>query len=114
DLKKLSPAVDWDAYFSDEKISRADLNVAEPRFMQEVDRQIRQTSMADWKTYLKWQLLHGAANTLSDPFVNENFAFYGKYLAGSKESKPRAIRCAESTDQLLGEALGRKYVEKYF
>ena len=114
DLKKLSPAVDWEGYFGKENISRANLNVAEPKFMQEVDRQIRDTSMGDWKTYLKWQLLHGAANTLSDPFVNENFAFYGKYLAGSKEIKPRAIRCAESTDQLLGEALGKKYVEKYF
>ena len=28
--------------------------------------------------------------------------------------KPRWKRCAESTDQLLGEALGKKYVEKYF
>jgi endothelin-converting enzyme/putative endopeptidase len=28
--------------------------------------------------------------------------------------KPRWKRCAESTDSLLGEALGRKYTEKYF
>jgi endothelin-converting enzyme/putative endopeptidase len=28
--------------------------------------------------------------------------------------KPRWKRCAEATDALLGEALGRKYVEKYF
>lgn len=114
DLKKLTPAFDWDSYFSTEKISRADLNVAEPKFMQEVDRQLRQTSLADWKTYLKWHLLHNAASSLSDPFVNENFAFYGKYLAGQQEIKPRWKRCAESTDQLLGEALGKKYVEKYF
>jgi putative endopeptidase len=114
DLKKLSPAMDWDGYFRAEKISRAELNVAEPRFMQEVDRELRQTSMADWKTYLKWQLLHNSANVLSDPFVNENFAFYGKYLAGATEIKPRWKRCAESTDQLLGEASGKKYVEKYF
>jgi putative endopeptidase len=114
DLKKLTPAFDWDSYFKAEKISRADLNVAEPKFMQEVNRQLRQTSLADWKTYLKWQLLHNVASSLSDPFVNENFAFYGKYLAGQQEIKPRWKRCAESTDQLLGEALGKKYVEKYF
>jgi endothelin-converting enzyme/putative endopeptidase len=114
DLKKLAPAIDWDNYFKTEKISPADLNVAEPKFMQEVDRELRQTSMADWKTYLKWQLLHNSARMLSDPFVNENFAFYGKYLAGATEIKPRSKRCAESTDQLLGEASGKKYVEKYF
>jgi endothelin-converting enzyme/putative endopeptidase len=28
--------------------------------------------------------------------------------------KPRWKRCAESTDQYLGDALGKKYVEKYF
>ena len=113
-LKKMAPAVDWDGYFAAAKISRADLNVAEPKFMEEVDRQFRETSLADWKTYLKWQLLNGAADTLSDPFVNENFAFNGKFLSGATEIKPRWKRCAESTDQLLGEALGRKYVEKYF
>jgi len=114
DLKKLAPAVDWTGYFESAKISRADLNVDQPKFMQEVDRQFRETSLADWKTYLKWHLLHNAASGLSEPFVTENFFFYGQYLSGSKEQKPRWKRCAEATDQLLGEALGKKYVEKYF
>ncbi|HEU4415886.1 MAG TPA: M13 family metallopeptidase [Candidatus Angelobacter sp.] len=114
DLKKLAPAVDWDAYFNSAKISRADLNVTEPKFLQEADRQFRQTPIADWKTYLKWQFLHGYADQLSDAFVNENFSFFGKYLNGAKELKPRWKRCAENTDALLGEALGKKYVEKYF
>jgi putative endopeptidase len=114
DLKKLAPAVDWNGYFDAAKLSRTDLNVAEPKFLQEVDRQVRETPLADWKTYLKWQFLHSAADQLSDPFVYENFAFYGKYLNGATELKPRWKRCAETTDQLLGEALGKKYVEKYF
>jgi putative endopeptidase len=111
---KLSPAMDWDAYFASARISRADLNVAEPNFMKEVERQLRETPLADWKTYLMWQLLNAKADVLSDPFVNENFAFQGKYLSGASEIKPRWKRCAESTDQFLGEALGQKYVEKYF
>lgn len=114
DLKKLSPTFDWDRYFAGAGIPQAEMNVDQPKFMQEVDRQLRETSMADWKTYLKWQLVHGQADILSKPFVEENFAFYGAYLSGAKELKPRWKRCAESTDQLLGEALGQKYVEKYF
>ncbi len=113
-LAKLAPAVDWDTYFASAKISRADLNVDEPKFMAEVDRQFREISLADWKTYLTWQLLNAAADRLSEPFVNERFAFHGKYLSGATQIKPRWKRCAESTDQLLGEALGKKYVEKYF
>lgn len=114
DLKKMAPAVDWSGYFDGARISHADLNVSEPKFLQEVDRLVRETPLSDWKTYLRWQFLHAAADTLSDPFVNENFAFYGQYLSGSKELKPRWKRCAESTDNLLGDALGKKYVEKYF
>ena len=111
---KLAPTMDWDSYFASAKISRADLNVTEPKFIAEVERQLRETSLADWKTYLIWQLLNAKADALSEPFVNENFAFQGKYLSGATEIKPRWKRCAESTDQLLGEALGKKYVEKYF
>src|SRR5262249_49680024 len=114
DLKKLAPAVDWDAYFSAAKLTHADLNVGEPKFMQEVDRQLREMPLPAWKTYLTWHFLNNAADGLSDPFVRENFAFYGKYLRGATELKPRWKRCAETTDALLGEALGKKYVEKYF
>jgi endothelin-converting enzyme/putative endopeptidase len=114
ELQKMAPSVDWKAYFAGARLSQADLNMNEPKFMEEVDRQFKQTSLADWKTYLKWQFLHSAATGLSAPFVNENFAFYGKYLNGARELKPRWKRCAEFTDNFLGDALGKKYVEKYF
>ena len=88
--------------------------MAEPRFLEEVNRQLGATALADWKTYLKWQLLNAAAPSLSDAFVQEDFAFNGAFLNGAKELKPRWKRCAEATDRALGEALGKKYVEKYF
>jgi endothelin-converting enzyme/putative endopeptidase len=114
-LQALAPHIDWTAYFKHKQISTdVDMNVDEPKFMQEVDRQMQQTPLPDWKVYLKWQLLNSFANSLSDPFVEENFAFNGKYLAGTTEMKPRWKRCVESTDRYLGEALGQKYVEKYF
>src|SRR5258708_12917992 len=82
--------------------------------MQELDRQMQQTPLADWKVYLEWHLLNSTANSLSAPFVEEDFAFNGKYLSGTKEMKPRWKRCVESTDNLLAEVLGKKNVEKYF
>lgn len=82
--------------------------------MQEFQRQLQQTSIADWKTYLTWQLLATSSSDLSAPFVQEDFAFYQQYLEGATEMKPRWKRCVESTDGNLGEALGKKYVEKTF
>jgi putative endopeptidase len=114
DLKKMTPAFDWDAYFTDAHLPKADLNVDQPKFMDELERQFAKTSLADWKVYLKWHLLSNAAPWLSQPFVDESFAFNGKYLQGLTENKPRWKRCVENTDALLGEALGRKYTERYF
>jgi endothelin-converting enzyme/putative endopeptidase len=114
-LQAMAPHFDWTAYFQHKQIpTDVDLNVDQPKFMQEFDRQLQQTSLADWKVYLKWQLLNSVANSLSTPFVEESFAFNGKYLSGATEMKPRWKRCAESADRLLGDALGQKYVEKYF
>jgi endothelin-converting enzyme/putative endopeptidase len=113
-LQKMAPAFDWSGYFKGAGLPEADLNVKEPKFLQEVDRELRATSLDDWKIYLRWHLLHAAADSLSRPFVEESFSFFGQVLQGSKEMKPRWKRCVESTDRLLGEALGRKYVEKYF
>jgi putative endopeptidase len=113
-LKKMTPAFDWDVYFTDAHLPKADLNVDQPKFMAELERQFAKTPLSDWRVYLKWHLLREAAPWLSQPFVDESFAFGGKYLQGLSENKPRWKRCVENTDALLGEALGKKYVERYF
>ena len=114
-LQAMAPHIDWAEYFKHKQIPQdVDMNVDQPKFMQELDRQVHEVPLADWKVYLKWHLLTSVASSLSAPFVEENFAFFGKYLSGTTEMKPRWKRCVESTDQLFGEALGKKYVEKYF
>jgi len=113
-LQQLTPHFDWDGYYKDANLPRVNLNVQEPTFMKEFDRQLSTTALPDWKIYLTWQLLHGAAPYLSQPFVQENFNFYEKTLGGVGELKPRWKQCVESTDQFLGEALGRDYVARYF
>lgn len=114
DLQKMTPHFDWAVFLQSGNVSKDALNVDEPKFMAEVDRQLTAYTVPQWKTYLKWHLLRSVASDLSEPFAEENFAFYGKYLGGQKEMKPRWKRCVENTDALLGEALGKKYVEKYF
>jgi len=114
ELQKLTPRYEWAAAFRALDVKQGDVNVAEPKFLVEVDRQLSSVPVKDWKAYLEWQLLDAASPSLSKPFVEENFAFNGAYLAGQQQMKPRWKRCAESADRLLGEALGKKYVEKYF
>lgn len=115
DLKAVTPDFDWSAYLKALGAPKfADVNMAHPAFFKAVDGMLSTVPLDDWKTYLRWQLVHDAAEALSSAFVNENFDFYGKTLNGTKELLPRWRRCVMATDRTLGEALGEVYVKKAF
>lgn len=114
ELQKMTPDFDWTRYFDRTGIPAIDLNVDQPRFMAAAETELKSTPLNAWKTYLRWTVLNNAAQYLSQPIAEQDFAFYGTYLSGSKEMKPRWKRCIEAEDNFLGEALGRKYVERYF
>lgn len=114
-LRQTTPEFAWDSYFTAVGLpGLTEENLGQPEFFKEVNRQLSATPMADWKTYLRWHLLHSAAPALSENFVQENFNFYNKQLAGSKEIQPRWKRCVTAVNHNIGEALGQVYVEKYF
>jgi putative endopeptidase len=115
DLEKISPDFQWQVYFTKVGLpSLASLNVASPGFFKALNEELDKESVADWKTYMRWHLVHADAPFLSAAFLNENFDFYGKTLQGKKELRPRWKRCTDEVDGDLGEALGQVYVEKYF
>ena len=115
DLKGLAPDFDWGTYFENINLrSSGDINVAQPNYFKALNVQLTAIPLADWKTYLRWQLLNSRAAVLSKKFVEEDFDFSGRTLTGAKELLPRWKRCVGSTDRALGEALGQVYVQKYF
>ncbi len=110
-----APAIDWTAYVRDVKApSFTQMNVNDPQFFKGLNDSIQATDLADLKTYFTWAALRRAAPWLSKPFVDENFAFYGKTLSGAQELRPRWKRCTDATDSALGEDLGRHFVQKTF
>ncbi len=113
-LQKMTPHFNWMRYLDGAGIPTGDLNVDQPLYMDTVEKELRATPLSAWKSYLSWNVINSAAQHLSEPIASRDFAFYAKYLRGQKEMKPRWKRCVESTDLLLGEALGRRYVERYF
>ena len=115
ELGKIAPDFPWQLYFTKVGLpSLASLNVASPGFFKVLNEELDKESLPDWKTYLRWHLVHADAPFLSAAFLNENFAFYGKTLRGQEQLQPRWKRCTEGVDSDLGEALGQVYVEKYF
>jgi putative endopeptidase len=115
DVAKLAPVFSWEQYYIGTKAPPfQEIVVSHPEFFKAVDRLIQTAPLDDWKIYLDWHLIHSSAVLLPSAFLKENFDFYGRTLTGAKEMRPRWKRCVEFTDNQLGEALGRKYVEKTF
>jgi putative endopeptidase len=115
DAQSLTPQFSWSAYFhAVGSPALTEINIAQPDFFKALNGMLTSVSVSDWKTYYRWQLVNRSAGLLSDPFVQENFAFNDRILTGSKEIRPRWKRCTSATDQQLGEALGQVYVQKYF
>lgn len=114
-LKELTPDWSWDAYFRAAGVpGLTEVNVSQPDFFKEMNRQLSATSLADWKVYLRWHLLHSRVGELPDVFVQETFNFFGKRLSGAQEIQPRWKRCVQAVNGNVGEALGEVYVNKYF
>ncbi|HWZ43690.1 MAG TPA: M13 family metallopeptidase N-terminal domain-containing protein, partial [Candidatus Saccharimonadales bacterium] len=115
DLEKLAPNFDWQTYLREAAAPKFEvLNVTAPSFFKEMDRQLAEEPLENWKTYLRYHLANGYAAYLSSPFVLESFEFYSKYLRGAKEMRPRWKRCVQAVDNDLGDALGQAYVRKAF
>jgi putative endopeptidase len=114
-LADLTPHFSWPMYFQQvgaPHVSQVD--VAQPDALKAVDAALASVSLADWKIYLRWHLIHNAAPTLSAKFVDENFDFFSRQLQGTAQNLPRWRRCVQATDGELGEALGQIYAERYF
>ncbi|HEV8239187.1 MAG TPA: M13 family metallopeptidase [Thermoanaerobaculia bacterium] len=110
-----TPRFSWTQQLKD--LGLADLSTfsfAHPKFFAEFNAALAEVPVATWKNYLRWQLVNSYAPYLSDAFVNENFAFFGKTLQGSQELRPRWKRAIDQTSNSLGEALGEVYVERAF
>jgi len=115
EMEALAPVFQWKEYLrASGSPEFASVDVAWPAFLQALNGTIERFSLADWKTYLTWHLLHAAAPLLPQAFVQENFDFYGKTLTGTTELRPRWKRCVDFTDSELGEALGKQFVDKTF
>jgi putative endopeptidase len=106
---------DWATYFRNVGLAEpGDINVGMPDFFAELDKMLVEVPMGNWKWYLKWHMIDKNASFLSDNFVNQNFAFFGKLLTGSEEIRPRWKRVLDATNGVLSEAIGKVYVNKYF
>ena len=113
-LSALTPNLDWKIFINASGLTKVDsVVVGQPEFLTALNTYLKKYTVADWKNYLKFQLLEGVAAYMDDKTYMEDFSFYSTTLRGVKEPKPRWKRVVEVTDGQLGELIGQVYVTEY-
>ncbi len=109
------PGIDWSTVFFLNKIPAFDsISVQQPEAIKAVEKVLAESPLDDLKAYLYFKVVDDAANSLSDHFRTESFNFYSHVMDGAEQDRPRWKRAVSAVQSVLGMAVGRMYVEKYF
>ncbi len=116
-LQDMTPGLDWSPWLEGLQAPAGTLDevvVRQPDYLAGLAEALGQVDVADWRHWLAWQVVHGAAPYLSAALVDENFAFYGRTLSGTPAPRERWKRGVALVERVLGEAAGQLYVDQHF
>ena len=92
----------------------AEVVVAQPSFFSEVADLLTDDRLPAWQSWARWKVITSLSPYLSSAFVDERFRFYGTVLSGTPELRERWKRGVALVEGVLGEAVGKVYVERHF
>ncbi|MGZ3377818.1 MAG: M13 family metallopeptidase [Phenylobacterium sp.] len=115
DFAKNAPGLDWTAYFTAAGLqARPQFIVWHPGAVTGEAALVASQPLETWKAYLAYLQINHYSGVLPKAFADERFAFYGTTLSGTPQQQARWKRAVNSTNNALGEAVGKLYVAKYF
>ena len=91
-----------------------ELVVGQPEFMDAANGLIGSLTADEYRDYMEWGQIMDGVSYLSDDVIAANFDFFGKTMSGRKENYPLWKRATQQVEGVMGQALGKIYVEKYF
>jgi len=117
DLLDEAPGFDWSGWvqaLGSSTDAAAELVVRQPDYLTAFAALWASEDIEDWRRWLRWRVIHARAAVLTDDVVAEDFAFYGRTLTGAEQNRDRWKRGVAFVGILMGDAVGRLYVERYF
>jgi putative endopeptidase len=121
DLPAEAPGFDWAGWitamgadFSGARSGPAEVVVRQPDYLTAFAALWAGEDLEDWKRWARWRLIHSRAFLLGDDLVTEDFDFYGRTLSGTESIRERWKRGVSVVENLMGDALGKLYVERHF
>lgn len=91
-----------------------ELVVGQPVFMEGTERLLAGMKPAEYRDYMEWGVIRDAASYLNDEVREANFDFFGKTMSGRQQDHPLWRRATSQLERVMGQALGKMYVERYF
>ena len=108
------PGIDWGNLFLAQGFPPfSHIDVGQPEPIREVEKILAEESLDDLKAYAEAHAVSSAAGKLDDKFRAAEFEF-GSVLSGAQLDRPRWKRATALVSGVLGEPIGKLYVEKYF
>lgn len=115
DFAAKAPGMDWGAYFSAAGLGKlSSLMVWHPSAVTGSSALVASEPLSVWKEYLIFHTIDRGSPLLPKAFADEHFAFYGTALTGATEMRARWKRAVNATNAVLGDAVGKLYVKRYF
>jgi endothelin-converting enzyme/putative endopeptidase len=115
ELKAYAPGFPWDSFLAEAGFEKqARLKVITDTAVKANAQLFADTPVAVLQDYLLFHTLDTWAPYLSDAWVQANFDFHRKTLAGVAERRPAEMETVAAVNSMLGEEIGRIYVDEYF
>lgn len=117
ELPQEAPGFDWSGWASAVGLSEsaiAELVVRQPDYLTAFAVLWSSADIADWQDWARWRLIHARTGVLPHALVEEDFAFYGRTLSGTEQIRERWKRAVSLVEGLMGDAVGRLYVQRHF
>lgn len=115
DFTAKAPGLDWVEYFRAAGLEKQDdFIVWQPSAFVAEAALVESVPLETWKDWLAYHVIEDNAAVLPKAFAEERFAFFGKELFGTPQQRPRWQRGVALVDQLLGDAVGKIYADRYF
>ncbi len=117
ELPDWAPGFDWPGWISAmgaDAATATEVVVRQPDYLTAFAELWRSADYADWQDWARWRVIHARASVLTAALVEEDFAFYGRTLTGTEQIRERWKRGVSLVESLLGDAVGRLYVQRHF
>lgn len=115
ELQELGDGFDWVSFLGDlGSETHEKIRIGQPSFAQSFTHLVATSDLGAWQDYLRFQLLDANAAHLSHELDILSFNFHGTALSGTTEQRERWQRGMSALNNVLGEALGKLYVEQNF